>query len=75
MIHISVLDDTTASGMNPDYVAERVSLLYLTKDPELILCPHLHKVLIYARHYLPSVAFYYLKLRARFTGSPKEKNN
>ncbi|CAL4099355.1 unnamed protein product, partial [Meganyctiphanes norvegica] len=58
------MDATTASGMKPSYVAEKVVDSIIWKQEDVILAPLLHRLVICLRVLMPSLYRYIMRLRA-----------
>ncbi|KAB7494053.1 Dehydrogenase/reductase SDR family protein 7-like [Armadillidium nasatum] len=59
-----VMDKTTASGMLPKVVAEKIVKAIVNKDTEVLICPFLHKLIVCIRLCAPSLYFYIMKIRS-----------
>ncbi|PRD28541.1 UNVERIFIED_CONTAM: Dehydrogenase/reductase SDR family protein 7-like [Trichonephila clavipes] len=60
-----VMDQATASGMNPDEVAENIIIATAAKQSELVLAGLLPKIAIWIRVVCPWLYFYLMSSRAR----------
>lgn len=58
------MDETTAKGMSPDKVAERILQCILRNEPDIIVSDLQAKIAYYLRHLLPSVYFWIMSKRA-----------
>lgn len=58
------MDETTAKGMSPDKVAERILQCILRNEPDIIVSDLQAKIAYYLRHLLPSVYFWIMSNRA-----------
>ncbi|XP_068157643.1 dehydrogenase/reductase SDR family protein 7-like [Drosophila tropicalis] len=58
------MDETTAKGMSPDKLAERVLQCILRKEPDIIVSDLQAKIAYYLRHFCPSLYFWIMAKRA-----------
>lgn len=58
------MDETTAKGMSPDKLAERILQCILRNEPDIIISDLQAKIAYYLRHLLPSVYFWVMAKRA-----------
>lgn len=58
------MDETTAKGMSPDKLAERILQCILRNEPDIIVSDIQAKIAYYLRHFLPSVYFWIMAKRA-----------
>ncbi|KAH8366796.1 hypothetical protein KR200_011115 [Drosophila serrata] len=58
------MDETTAKGMSPDKLAERILQCILRKEPDIIVSDIQAKVAYYLRHLCPSLYFWIMAKRA-----------
>ncbi|XP_017131561.1 dehydrogenase/reductase SDR family protein 7-like [Drosophila elegans] len=58
------MDETTAKGMSPDKLAERILQCILRKEPDIIVSDVQAKIAYYLRHLCPSLYFWIMAKRA-----------
>lgn len=58
------MDETTAKGMSPDKLAERILQCILRNEPDIIVSDIQAKIAYYLRHFLPSAYFWIMAKRA-----------
>ncbi|XP_016937443.3 dehydrogenase/reductase SDR family protein 7-like [Drosophila suzukii] len=58
------MDETTAKGMSPDKLAERILQCILRKEPDIIVSDLQAKIAYYLRHLCPSLYFWIMAKRA-----------
>nr|XP_016937443.1 dehydrogenase/reductase SDR family protein 7-like [Drosophila suzukii] len=58
------MDDTTAKGMSPDKLADRILQCILRKEPDIIVSDLQAKIAYYLRHLCPSLYFWIMAKRA-----------
>lgn len=58
------MDETTAKGMSPDKLAERILQCILRKEPDIIVSDVQAKIAYYLRHLCPSLYFWIMSMRA-----------
>lgn len=58
------MDETTAKGMSPDKLAERILQCILRKEPDIIVSDIQAKIAYYLRHLCPSLYFWIMAKRA-----------
>ncbi|XP_053200940.1 dehydrogenase/reductase SDR family member 7B-like [Panonychus citri] len=59
------MDETTASGMDPNVVADEIALAIYQQRKELIMSPLSHKLAIILRYMFPSLFFILMSKRAK----------
>ncbi|XP_060646366.1 dehydrogenase/reductase SDR family protein 7-like [Drosophila nasuta] len=69
------MDETTAKGMSPDKLAERILQCILRKEPDIIVSDLQSKAAYYLRHLLPSVYFWIMTKRALKLEKASKKSN
>lgn len=60
-----LMDQATANGYTPDFVAERILEMVLNRDKEVILSPLVPKLLIIIRAVCPKLYFFLMSLYAQ----------
>ena len=60
-----VMDSTTAKGMPPEYVAQRIVGAIARQQQDLILAPIHHLLSVYLRVLTPSLFNFIMRIRAR----------
>ncbi|XP_016989063.1 dehydrogenase/reductase SDR family protein 7-like [Drosophila rhopaloa] len=58
------MDETTAKGMSPEKLAERILQCILRKEPDIIVSDAQAKIAYYLRHLCPSLYFWIMAKRA-----------
>lgn len=58
------MDKTTAAGMKPEFVAEKVAEAVLLQQSEVVLAPLIHKLAILIRTLCPALFFKLMFSRA-----------
>lgn len=61
---IAVMDETTAKGMSPEYVADKIIEAVAAETKEIVLAPLSHKFAILLRTLAPSLYFLIMSRRA-----------
>jgi hypothetical protein len=61
----NITDETTATGMEPEIVAQTIKLAIIRNDKELLLSPVLPKIAIIIRALFPNLYFYLMSNRAK----------
>lgn len=59
-----VMDATTAAGYKPEYVADKIVNMVVSRQDELVLAPLSNKCALMLRYLAPSVYFWIMKKRA-----------
>lgn len=59
-----VMDETTASGMRPEYVAQRILDAVVCRKNEILLAPLVHRLAVYLRNIFPDLYFQIMLTRA-----------
>lgn len=59
------MDETTAAGHSPDYIARKTVGAILNGDSEVIICSLLPRIAIFLRNFWPEVFFWLMASRAR----------
>lgn len=58
------MDETTAKGMSPEKLAERILQCILRKEPDIIVSDVQAKIAYYLRHLCPTLYFWIMSKRA-----------
>lgn len=58
------MDATTAAGYKPEYVADKIVNMVVSRQDELVLAPLSNKCALMLRYLAPSVYFWIMKKRA-----------
>lgn len=61
---IAVMDENTAKGMSPEYVADKIIEAVAAETKETVLAPLSHKFAILLRTLVPSLYFLIMSRRA-----------
>ncbi|KAH8358447.1 hypothetical protein KR093_000279 [Drosophila rubida] len=69
------MDGTTAKGMSPEKLAERILQCIIRKEPDIIVSDIQAKIAYYLRHLLPSVYFWVMAKRALKLEKAAKKSN
>ncbi|XP_017041718.1 dehydrogenase/reductase SDR family protein 7-like [Drosophila ficusphila] len=69
------MDETTAKGMSPDKLAERILQCILRKEPDIIVSDVQAKIAYYLRHLCPNLYFWIMAKRALKLENAEKKSS